>query len=444
MEFREFLQKLSAKGQIVEINKPVQLDFELAAVVNTMLQQNQPVGYFKNVNHASGIPVVGGLLGSIDRIATALEVETAEISRKLELALSHLIEPKEVDNALFKENLLTGGEINLRKQFPIPWHNQGDAGPFITSGILVSRDPNTGRHNYSYNRLQVKGPRKMGIMMNAWRHIAWFYQALERNDKPLPVAVAIGVDPAVEIAAGFRIEEDEARLAGGINGKPLEVCKASTVDILVPASAEIVIEGYIPPQIRETEGPLAEFTGHFGEVYQNPIFEVTAVSYRSNPIFRTIVPGSFEHIFIGNVLPREITLMNMVKHVSPNVRAVHLTPYSGGFMAVVAIDKENDGEPKNIALAALATHVNIKMVVVVDRDVDIYQPSDILWAMATRMDAKRDIFIVPYAQGMENDPTTNAKGTHTKIAVDATLDLDLKKDYQRVVYPKVDLTEWLY
>lgn len=443
MEFREYLQKLQAAGQLVTIDKEVQLNFELASILDTMLQQNRPVGLFENVPHPSGIPVVGGLLGNMERIALALGTEPAGISRKLEMALANLIDPVVVDNPAWKQNVFRGDEINLEEQLPIPWHNKGDAGPYITAGIMISKDPTTGRQNYSYNRLQLKGPRKFGIMMNAWRHIAWFYQKLEERDEPLPVAVAIGVDPAVEIATGFRIEEDEARLAGAINGQPLPVSKCHTVDLLAPAGAEIVIEGFVPPHKRETEGPLAEFTGHFGEVYQNPVFEVTALSYRDKPIFRTIVPGSFEHIYIGNVLPREIMLYNMTTHASPNVRAVHLTPYSGGFMAVVAIDKKNEGEPKNIALAALMTHVNIKVAVVVDTDVDIYQPSDILWAIATRVDAKRDIFTVPYAQGMENDPTTGPDGTHTKFAIDATLALDLRDDYKRVRYPRVDLDKIL-
>jgi 2,5-furandicarboxylate decarboxylase 1 len=443
MEFREYLDRLEARGQLVKIQKEVQLDYELAAVINTMLEQNQAIGLFENVKHPSGIPVVGGLLGSMDRIATALEVELPGIGRKLEGALANLLKPQVVEDAPFKENVITGDAINLREQLPIPWHNAGDGGPYVTGGVMIARGVEAGRHNYSYNRLHVHAPGEFGIMMNSWRHIAWFYNEAEQAGRPLPAAVVIGVDPAVEIAAGFRIEDDEAELAGGINGRPLAITRCITNDLYVPAGAEIVIEGQIPPFIRKDEGPLAEFTGHFGEVYQHPVFQVSAICYRNKPIYRTIVPASLEHIYIGNVLPREIMLLNLTRHVSPNVRAVHLTPYSGGFMAVVAIDKKNEGEPKNIAFAALAAHVNIKLVVVVDTDVDIYQASDILWAMSTRMDANRDVFVVPYAQGMENDPTTSAEGTNTKMAIDATLNLALKQDYKRVTYPKVDLSRWI-
>jgi 2,5-furandicarboxylate decarboxylase 1 len=437
--FREFLKKLEDNQQLIRVNQKVKLDFELASVIEAMLEQDRPIGLFDNVEHPSGIPVVGGLLGNIKRIALALGVEPNQLSNKLEYALANLVKPVVVEDAPFKQNIILGDQVNLREQLPIPWHNQGDAGPYVTSGIMVSRDPETGRHNYSYNRLQITGPRRTGININAWRHLAWFYDKTEKQGQPLPVAVVIGVDPAVEIAAGFRIEEDEAELAGAINGKPLPISKCSTVDIYVPADAEIVLEGHLLPHVRESEGPLAEFTGHFGEEYQNPVFEVSAISYRNNPIYRTLIPGTFEHIYIGNVLPREITLKNMTRYVSPNVKAVHLAPYASGFMAVVAIDKKNQGEPKNIALAALMSHVNIKVAVIVDTDIDIYQPSDILWAIATRVDANKDIFIVPYAQGMENDPTTDAEGMHSKFAIDATIDLKIKDDYTRVRYPRVDL-----
>ncbi|MEL7610342.1 MAG: UbiD family decarboxylase [Bacillota bacterium] len=441
--FREYLQTLREHRQLVDIDRPVELDYELASVTEAMLEQDRPIGLFQNVVHPSGIPVVGGLLGNIRRIALAMGTEPQDISARLEHALAHLIEPQVVEDAPFKENVVLGDDIRLRELLPIPWHNRGDAGPYVTSGLMIGRDPDTGRHNYSYNRLQIKGPRRTGINMNAWRHLADFYEKAEQRGQPLPVAVVIGVDPAVEIAAGFRIEEDEAMLAGAIRGKPLPVCKCSTLDILVPADAEIVLEGHLLPRLREPEGPLAEFTGHFGEVYQNPVFEVSAVSYRNNPIYRTLIPGTFEHIYIGNVLPREIKLRNLTRYVSPNVRAVHLAPYASGFMAIVAIDKKNQGEPKNIALAALTAHVNIKAAVVVDTDIDIYQPTDILWAMATRVDARRDIITIPYAQGMENDPTTDAEGMQSKYAVDATLDLAIKDDYRRVRYPAVDLEKFL-
>lgn len=443
MDLRRFLDILRNEGHLVEVTKKVSLTYEVANVLNTMLQEGVAVGLFKNHDHPSGIPVVGGLLGHIQRIALALECSVEEINGKIDRALNNLVDPVIVDNPLFRENVLKDAEVDLTRQLPIPHHNPGDGGPYITAGIAISRDPVTGRQNYSYNRLHLKGPRKLAIMMNEWRHIAWFYREAEKRGESLPIAIAIGVDPAVEIAAGFRIEEDEIKLAGALRGRPMELGRCSTMDLYVPQEAEIVIEGRILPHYREEEGPLAEFTGHYGEVYRHPVVEVTALCCRNNPIYRTIVPGSFEHVYIGNVLPREPMLMRFARHVSPNVKGVHLLPCTGGFMAVISLDKQNQGEPKNVALAALMTHVNIKIALVVDADVNIYDSNELLWALATRVDAARDIFTVPHAQGMENDPTTGTDGTHTKIGIDATLDLALRRDYKRVVYPRVNLEEYM-
>ena len=173
------------------------------------------------------------------------------------------------------------------------------------------------------------------------------------------------------------------------------------------------------------------------------MFHVTAICWRDDPIFQTIIPGWNEHVYVGNVLPREPLLLNFVRHVSKNVTGLHIPPYSSGFSAIVAINKTNPGEPKNVALAAMTAHVNIKWVIVVDSDVDIYDPADVLWALNTRVDWSRDIFLVPGAQGHEMDPTADMRGVHAKIGIDATFDKG-RRDYAgRVRYAPVDLSRYL-
>ena len=147
--------------------------------------------------------------------------------------------------------------------------------------------------------------------------------------------------------------------------------KGVTVSLDIPYQSEIVIEGYLPPHTRLKEGPLAEFHGYYGELWESPIFEVTAICFRDNPIFQTIIPGWAEHIYIGNVLPREPLLLQYVRHVSQGVTGLHIPPYSNGFAAIVQIQKSNPGEPKNVCMAAFTAHVNIAKVVVVDEDVNI-------------------------------------------------------------------------
>jgi 2,5-furandicarboxylate decarboxylase 1 len=291
--------------------------------------------------------------------------------------------------------------------------------------------------------MQIKGPREFGFNVNEWRHVMQFLKNREALDEPLPVAIAIGLDPAITIAAGARYDGDELCIAGAIRGEGVAVRRGLTIDVDIPAEAEIVIEGHLAPHERRGEGALAEFHGYFGEIWESPVFHVSAICWRDDPIFQTIIPGWNEHVYVGNVLPREPLLLSFVRHQSKNVTGLHIPPYGSGFSAIVAINKTNPGEPKNVAMAAMTAHVNIKWVIVVDSDVDIYDPADVLWALNTRVDWSRDIFLVQGAQGHEMDPTADMRGVHTKIGIDATFDKG-RRDYAgRVRYGAVDLSKYL-
>jgi len=256
------------------------------------------------------------------------------------------------------------------------------------------------------------------------------------------VAVAIGLDPALMIAAGCKYDGDELALAGALRHHPIKVTPGVTQNLLIPVEAEIVIEGFVPPHIQHGEGPLAEFHGYYGEIWDSPTFEVTSISYCDNPIFQTVIPGWAEHIYIGNVLPREPLLLRFVRHVSKNVTGLHIPPYMNGFAAVVQVNKSNPGEPRNIALAVFTAHVNIRVCIVVDPDVDIYDPADVLWALTARVDWGQDIFRVPGAQGHEMDPANDARGVGTKLGVDAT-EKGRREYLGRVRYNPVDLSKYL-
>lgn len=442
-DLRTFLQALEEAGQLVRVRTPVSLEYELADVAATLLRSSGPAPLFENPAGSSW-PVFTNAVANQKRAALALGCTQHEVVEVMQHALnpSNGIPPLRVENAPWKANTLLGDHVDVRK-LPIPIHARGDGGPFITGGVVVSKDPVTGRGNLSYNRMQVKGPRTFGFNLNEWRHVRQFLDVQEAAGNRLELAVAIGLDPAIMIAAGARYDDDELRIAGAIRGQGIRVSKGVTVDVDIPAEAEIVIEGYLAPGERNGEGPLAEFHGYFGEIWESPVFHVTAVCWRDNPIFQTIIPGWDEHVYLGNVLPREPLLLSFVQHVSKNVRGLHIPPYGNGFTALVAIEKSNPGEPKNVALAAFTAHVNIKWCIVVDPDVNIYDPSDVLWALTTRVDWSQDVFFVPGAQGHEMDPTADMRGVHTKIGVDATQEKG-RRDYAgRVRYEMVDLQNYL-
>ena len=442
-DLRSYLEVIKKAGQLNEIEKPVNLVHELANITATIARQGRGAALFTNPIGTQW-PVFGGAVSSSVLAALALECELKDLTQKMEVVLdpASAIPPQKVVEAAWKQNVMTGDDVNLNL-LPIPTHGLHDGGPFITGGITLTKDPVSGRGNLSYNRMQVLGPHTLGFNVNEWRHVMQFYKVQEAKDEPLQVAVAIGVDPAISIAAGVRYDDDELLIAGAIRGEGIRVCKGVTVDIDIPADAEIVIEGYLPPQERRKEGPLAEFHGFYGELWNSPVFHVTAICYRNNPIFQTIVPGEFEHIYIGNVLPREPLLMRFVSHVSKNITGLHIPPYGNGFAAIVQLEKSNPGEPKNVAMAAFTAHVNIAKVIVVDPDVNIYDPVDVLWALINRVDWSQDVFMVPGSQGHEMDPTADERGVQTKLGIDATNKPE-RRDYgERIRYPEVDLSDYL-
>jgi 2,5-furandicarboxylate decarboxylase 1 len=447
-DLRSYIEVLEEARQLTHIRKPVALTHELANVAATLARQGQgPVIFEKPARDADTFPwqVFANAVVSPSSAALSLQCSTGEVPNQMGMALElgNGIQPQVVNEVpAWKKNVIRGDQINLY-QLPIPTHGKHDGGPFITGGVTVCTDPVSGRGNLSYNRMQILGPHTFGFNVNEWRHVMQFYKIHQAKNEPLQIAIAIGLDPAIMIAAGARYDGDELAIAGALRGEAVKTCKGITVDVQVPFHAEIVIEGYLPPHVRHAEGPLAEFHGYYGELWESPTFEVTAVCFRDAPIYQTIVPGWDEHIYIGNVLPREPLLLRFVRHVSPNVTALHIPPYGNGFLAIVQLAKTNPGEPKNAAMAAFTAHVNIAKVIVVDPDVNIYDPADMLWALTNRVDWSRDTFIVPGAQGHEMDPTADMRGVQTKMGIDATYKPERRPYGERVTYPTVNLKSYL-
>lgn len=437
-DLRSYMEALKEHNLLFTANKEVDWSHEIGSVIAT-LEPSGRAGYFPHVKDKE-FGVCGNMLGSMDSIAVALGCAKEEITDFLAEKLEKPIKPRVVEKAPCQENVLTGDEVDLGR-LPVPIHAPKDGGPIITGGVVVSKELNGTRQNLSFQRMHVKGKNKLSIMINEWRHLKEFYDEAEAQGKALPIAVAIGADPVVYVGAGLRYDGDEMEVAGAIRGRPMDVVKCVTSDIYVPAEAQFIIEGEIQPGQRELEGPLGEFTGHYSAPWDSPVIHVSAITYRNDPIYQTINGASFEHINLGNVLPREPLLKKFTSYVSSGVINVHIPPYGSGFLALVRLKKKNPGEPKNVALAAMMTYVNIKNVIVVDEDVNIYDPADVMWALSNRVIPEKDIFYVNNAQGHELDPCSDERGVQTKMGIDATLS-DESRCLERVRYPLVDLKNY--
>jgi 2,5-furandicarboxylate decarboxylase 1 len=425
-------------GEIHEIRREVDAVHELGRVL-AACERAGKAAFFHAVE-GFDIPVVGALLSSPRRIALALECELSEVSGRMAAATEKPIPPTpHPGKAPCQEVVIKKPDLT---KWPIPTHSPLDAGPFITAGVVIARDPETGRHNLSYNRMQIYGPDRAGISMNIWRHIKAFFDKIEPQGKNLPFVVALGPDPVVMMAAAFRYDGDEYDVAGSLRGAPIPVVKALTCDVMVPATAEIVIEGEVIAGERQMEGPMAEFTGHYSGADPKHVAKITAITHRAKPIFQTMNGGGYEHVSVGNMITREPLLARFVRHMTPRMTAVHLPPYAAGFTAIIALKNPQPGEARNVAIAAMAAHVNFKTVIVVDSDVDIFDPADVMWALATRVRWDQDVITIPGAHGNELDPSTEEHGVACKAIIDATLPPEKHQRYIKVAYPPVDLERY--
>jgi 2,5-furandicarboxylate decarboxylase 1 len=416
---RDWLDHLAARERLAVIKPNVDLRFELAAFAKR-LDGLRATLFPRPGGHP--IPVVSGLTSNRGWMAEAMAVEPHELLARFQGAALNPLPWHEVANAPVQE--VVHRKVDLLKQLPVPTHNEHDGGPYISAGLLIARNPKTGKQNVTIHRCQVTGPDRLGVLLLP-RHTHTFFQMAEEAGHPLEVAIAIGVDPLTLLAsqAIVPIDHDELEIAGALQGRPLPVVKCVTNEVRVPAEAEIVIEGRILPGVREPEGPFGEFPQYYGPRANREVMEVLAVTHRTDAIFHTIVGGGLDHQLLG-AIPKEATLLTHLRRNFPNVLDVHLSP--GGIMRFhlfVKLKKTQEGQAKNVIMGAFAGSFDLKHVIVVDEDVDIHNPTEVEWALATRFQADRDLLIVPNSQGSRLDPS-NRDGVGAKMGIDATKPLD--------------------
>ncbi len=441
---RNWIDHLHRTDRLVTAPASLDLKYEVAAVAKR-LDQRKAVICPSPSGHA--IPVMAGALSSREWIAEALGVTDGELLGRFLDIVKNPLPTTEIKESPAYEVTHSRGSIDLLKQLPIPTHNEHDSGPYLSAGVLIMRNPVTGKQNVSINRCQVSGKDKFGVLIET-RDTRHFYADAEKSNQPLEVALVIGADPYVMLASQITglHGQDELEFAGAMGGAPLSVVKCKTNNVRVPANAEIVIEGRIPPKIREGEGPFGEFPQLYGPRGDRQVIEVDLVAHRKNPIFYTIVSGCREHLLLGS-LPREAVVLSRMRSVFPNVRNVHLSMGGvGRFHLYIQIQKRMEGESKNILLSGLSQHFDFKLATVVDEDIDIFDPLDIEWAMATRFQADQDLLIVSGSQCSKLDPAAE-NGFGAKLGIDATKPVGADEmRFKRIRVPgeeKVDLASIL-
>lgn len=412
---RSWVRHLAAHDHVAFANPGVSLKYELAAIANRL--DGHKATLFPSPA-GMDIPVVSGVVGRREWIADALGVSQTELLDSFMDASNNPIPCAEVTNAPVQTNVQRN--VDIFKQLPLPTHAEEDSGPYITAGLLIARNPDTGAQNVSINRLQASGPDRLGVLILP-RHAHHYLEPIEARGEDFPVAIVIGVDPLTLLAsqAIAPLDQDELEISGALHGRALEVVKCVTSDVRVPAHAEIVLEGRVLAGVREPEGPFGEFPKYYGPRSDKHVIQIDAVTMRHNPLFHTILGGGLEHLLLGSI-PREATILAHLRRTFTSVLDVHLSLGGvGRYHLYVKINKRQRGEAKNIIMGAFSAHYDIKHVTVVDDDVDVHDPEMVEWALATRFQADHDLVIIPNAQGSKLDPS-NDDGFGAKMGMDAT------------------------
>ena len=400
------------------VSREVDPTFEITAITVKLEQEakRRPILLFENVK-GTKFPVLTNLHAGRSRLAAAIHAKPEEMQRAYLRAMEKPIAPKIVEKAPMKDVILAGDKIDLYK-LPQVWHHQDDAGPYITAAISFAKDPNGEAWNCAYNRLMIKSRNTTSIHLTSAKHLWEYQRAAEAREKSLPVAFAIGVHPAIALGclAIGSIDEDERAIMGGLLGEPLELVKCETSDLLVPAAAEIILEGEILPHERTAEGPFGEFTGYSLGERQREVLHVRAITHRRNAIFQDITVGHLDHLMLSTT-PIEANLYRAVRSMVPSVKAVRVP---APFTCYVSIEQRTSGQAKNAILAVLGADLYMKRVVIVDHDVDIFNDRQVNWAIATRCQPDRDIAIITNTRGSDLDPSNKEDGHTAKWGVDAT------------------------
>jgi UbiD family decarboxylase len=435
MNLRDFLSTLEKDNELIRIKKEVSTNYEIASIMYSL---NEKPVIFENVK-GFDFKIFSGITSNRDVIAKGLGTTKEKLLFKLVNALRNPKPPKMVDEAPCQEVIIKNPDLD---KLPLLIHLPGDGGRYATATVATIKDPDTGR-NVSYHRLMQIGKNRCTARLIKKRQTRTTYDKIEED---LEMAVCIGNSVAVMVAASLGPPPgvDEFPIANALDTTPMVKC--ITKDLEVPAYSEFVLEGRLTKEV-DREGPFVDLTETRDFERQEPVFVIDCITHKKDAIYQTLLPGKMEHkILMG--MPKEPTIYNEVSKVV-NCKNVLVTMGGGSWLhGVVQIEKKHPDDGKKAIEAAFNGHKSMKHVVIVDENVDIYNPNAIEWAIATRFQGDKDLIIKPDQPGSSLDPSgkheTGKKTLTTKVGVDATIPTHVDKSkYEVVRYKKVDIDDYL-
>ncbi|MBB6305848.1 UbiD family decarboxylase [Xanthobacter tagetidis] len=423
-DLRSFLAAFEAAhpDQVLRVTDEVDLDYDTTAIAFEFEKRGSPILIFENVK-GSRFPVLMNVFGRRSRFAAALGVPEDKLIEAWSAVDAAPIKPEVVKSGPILDVVLKGDAVDL-SYLPIMRHFREDGGPYITNAMFIAKDPETGVRNASFHRMQMNGKTRFGTSLHSRRHL-WNLarKASAMGLKEMPVVVVVGCHPLITFGAGLwkgPISADEYEMAGGFLGEPLKVVEGVTGPIEIPAFAEVAIEGKLLLDADENEGPFGEFTGYASERSTRNAVEVTGILHRRDAFYQNIVAGiSDEHTLLLGVSQEARQLKSLRVHY-PNVTAVSY-PKSGTCLlhTYIAVKNPAPGEAANIAAAAFGDNLSLKLVIVVDDDIDVHDEEQVMWAVCTRFQANEDMELIRNGMGAILDPS-NRNGATAKLTIDAT------------------------
>jgi len=445
-DLRGYLKHLEEQRQLARVSDEVDVKYEIAAGIRKTSDIEGPALLFENIKGFPGWRVLGGLFATRKLIALGLGVPEDKLLERYLTLEDKRIPPAMVSTGPVKEIKWTGAEVDLHK-LPIVTHAGKDIGAYVTIGVQVGKDPDNGARNLSIHRMLLLGKDRLSLWAPPDHHLGRMILKAEEKKRGLEVATAIGVEPAIVIGSQAKVPYgvDEYHVAGGLRGAPVALVRCETIDVEVPAMAEIVIEGVTVPGERVPDGPYGEYPGCYSEAKSAPVLKVTAITMRKNPIYQTALTGmpvTENHTLIEYA--NAAVIYREAMKIVPEVRDVYVTP-GGTFRhhVVVSIKKRHDDEARNLILALLALGIGLKQVTVVDDDIDIRNPTEVEWALSTRMQPDRDLIVIPRLACSTLDPSVPKPRSTAGWGIDATVPVADRAKYEKVLIPGVEKIKYI-
>jgi UbiD family decarboxylase len=438
MDIQGFLSRLEEADEIIRIRKEVSPEFEACAVIGKIQRELNKAVFFNRVK-GHNIPLASNLFGSFDRVSTIFgsekELLVSRLSR-IEEDIPCVLSSETSHRKRLKVN-------ELGSQLPIVTHYEKDAGPYITGGLILAKDPESGVRNLSYHRMQWTTGGELRFCINPGNHLGMCIDRAEERGQDLEAVVLIGASPVSMLAGAFKVpfEKDELGLAGALQNDSVKIEQCQDVDLEIPQDASIAIEGKVIKNLRKPEGPIGDWQHVYVGPNENYVFSASVITLSQNPVFYTILPGSYEEVVLTG-LPISVSIYRNIKKISLGVKDVTIWPYL--LFCIVQMEKGCGEQAKQAGLAALGTNMSwVKYCIVVDEDVDIYYMQDVLWAIATRCSMEKDVIRIKHIPGFPRDPY----GIHTgRVIIDATAPGGIEGEFEKKQVPfekKIRLADYI-